>query len=649
MNSQNKPYSPKQLIKKLILKEGTAADQAFEHELAVLKREIVDKPCIYIIGGSSGMIAGANRIKEEVINYTQSHQLDADIVEVGSIGFTTAEPLMDVQLPGKCRISFANMQPENINIILDSILNNVALAEHALFQYKSVTLEDWIDVPNMHELPFFSHQNRLVLDNCGMLNPESINEYIARGGYKAFLKALYNYPENEVISILEKSQLRGRGGGGYPTFKKIKKAAEAAADQKYVICNADESDPGAFMDRALLEGDPHRIVEGTALAAYATGASIAYIYLRSEYEIATQRITKAVADAKEAGLLGYNIYDSGFNLEIFVKKGAGAFVCGEETALINSLEGKRGMPRPRPPYPAEKGLYGKPTVVSNIETIANIPAILDKGPSWFASIGTETSKGTKVFALSGDTVNKGLIEVSMGTTIHDIVYKMGGGISHERKIKAVQIGGPTGTCMPEENINTPIDYEALDNIGAIMGSGGLVVMDENKCMVEVARYFMDFIHKESCGKCIPCREGSGRMLEILEGITKRPDKESKYETLERFKGVTQIESLAEVIMQTSLCGLGKTAPNPLISTLKWFREEYEEHIFERNCKAGLCKGLKKYYINPEKCVGCGACFKKCPVDAIIGTLKQPHFVIEDKCIGCGLCFEACKFNAIYVK
>jgi NADH:ubiquinone oxidoreductase subunit F (NADH-binding) len=307
------------------------------------------------------------------------------------------------------------------------------------------------------------------------------------------------------------------------------------------------------------------------------------------------------------------------------------------------------MPRPRPPYPAEKGLYGKPTVVSNIETIANIPAILDKGPSWFASIGTETSKGTKVFALSGDTVNKGLIEVSMGTTIHDIVYKMGGGISHERKLKAVQIGGPTGTCMPEENINTPIDYEALDNIGAIMGSGGLVVMDENKCMVEVARYFMDFIHKESCGKCIPCREGSGRMLEILEGISKRPDKESKYETLERFKGVTQIESLAEVIMQTSLCGLGKTAPNPLISTLKWFREEYEEHIFERNCKAGVCKGLKKYYINPEKCVGCGACLKKCPVDAIIGTLKQPHFVIEDKCIGCGLCFEACKFNAIYVK
>jgi NADH:ubiquinone oxidoreductase subunit F (NADH-binding) len=403
------------------------------------------------------------------------------------------------------------------------------------------------------------------------------------------------------------------------------------------------------MDRALLEGDPHRIVEGTALTAYATGASIAYIYLRSEYEIATHRITKAVADAKEAGLLGYNIYDSGFNLEIFVKKGAGAFVCGEETALINSLEGKRGMPRPRPPYPAEKGLYGKPTVVSNIETIANIPAILDKGPSWFASIGTETSKGTKVFALSGDTVNKGLIEVSMGTTIHDIVYKMGGGISHERKLKAVQIGGPTGTCMPEENINTPIDYEALDNIGAIMGSGGLVVMDENKCMVEVARYFMDFIHKESCGKCIPCREGSGRMLEILEGISKRPDKESKYETLERFKGVTQIESLAEVIMQTSLCGLGKTAPNPLISTLKWFREEYEEHIFERNCKAGVCKGLKKYYINPEKCVGCGACLKKCPVDAIIGTLKQPHFVIEDKCIGCGLCFEACKFNAIYVK
>lgn len=649
MNSQNKSYNTKQLIKKLILKEDAISDQDFEHELAVLKREIVEKPCIYIIGGSSGMIAGAGGIKQEVANYTKTHQLDADIVEVGSIGYTTAEPLMDVQLPGKCRISFANLQPENINLILDSILNNVALAEHALFQYQSENLEDWVDVPYMDELTFFSNQNRLVLANCGMLNPESINEYIARGGYKAFLKALYNYPEYEVISILEKSHLRGRGGGGYPTFKKIKKAYEAPADQKYVICNADESDPGAFMDRALLEGDPHRIVEGTALAAYATGASIAYIYLRSEYEIATHRVIKAVADAKEAGLLGYNIYDSGFNLEIFVKKGAGAFVCGEETALINSLEGKRGMPRPRPPYPAEKGLYGKPTVVNNIETIANIPAILDKGPSWFSSIGTETSKGTKVFALSGDTVNKGLMEVTMGTPIHDIVYKMGGGISQGRKIKAIQIGGPTGTCMPEENINTPIDYEALDKIGAIMGSGGLVVMDENKCMVEVARYFMDFIHKESCGKCIPCREGSGRMLEILEGITKRPDKESKYETLERFKGVTQIEGLAEVIMQTSLCGLGKTAPNPLISTLKWFREEYEEHIFERNCRAGVCKGLKKYYINPENCVGCGACFKKCPVDAIIGTLKQPHFVIEDKCIGCGLCFEACKFNAIYVK
>ena len=639
----------KEITKKILITSDSEYTDDILKKIAQCKRDHIEEPVIYIIGGTSGSIAGSDEIEEEIKNHLKTHSIKAKIINVGSLGYSSAEPMADIQLPGKTRISFGKVKPENISLILDSILNNVVIKEHVIGQYKTSLHNEWDDVADISELSFFRKQQRIILQNCGIIDPEDISNYIAVGGYKSFIKALYNYPEQKLIEILEKSQLRGRGGGGFPLFKKMKVCASVASDQKYVICNADESDPGAFMDRSILEGDPHKIIEGVAIAAYAINASIAYIYLRSEYTIALNRIEKAIQQAKDFGLLGHNIYDSGFNLEIFVKKGAGAFVCGEETALINSIEGKRGMPRPKPPYPAEKGLYGKPTLINNIETIANIPSIVKKGPNWFTSIGTEKSKGTKIFALSGDAINKGLIEVPMGTSLSDIVFEMGGGIRDDKPLKAIQLGGPTGTCIPKENIETRIDYEELENIDAFMGSGGMVVIDEDKCMVDTARFFMEFIKKESCGKCIPCREGSRRMLEILESITKRPDKDSKYDTLERFKGVTQLEDLAAVISQTSLCGLGKTAPNPVISTMKWFREEYEEHIFERNCLAGVCTGLKKYEIDVEHCVGCGACKAKCPVNAVIGSKKMVHFIIEEKCIGCGMCFEACKFSAIFVK
>jgi NADH:ubiquinone oxidoreductase subunit F (NADH-binding) len=515
-----------------------------------------------------------------------------------------------------------------------------------LGQHRKAGLEPWDDVPFLDEHPFFAPQTRWVLINCGLIDPAQIDEYIAHGGYQALARTLREMKPEQVCDMVEASGLRGRGGGGFPTGKKWKFARQTPAPQKYLVCNADEGDPGAFMDRAVIESDPHRLVEGMAIAAYAMGATKAYVYLRAEYPLAIKRLKAALAQAEANGLLGHNILGSGFDLEIRIKMGAGAFVCGEETALIHSIEGRRGMPRPRPPFPAVSGLFGKPTIINNVETLANIPLLAQNGAAWFAAVGTKTSKGTKVFALSGKISLTGLVEVAMGTPIRRIVFDIGGGIPNGKRYKAVQIGGPSGGCIPDQHLDIDIDYESLKTVGAMMGSGGLVVMDEETCMVDLAKFFMDFIQRESCGKCIPCREGTRRMLEILQRITRGRRRERGMDALERFHSVLHLQSLAETIRDTSLCGLGQTAPNPVLSTLRFFRDEYEAHIYERRCPAGCCQELITYSIDPELCKGCTLCAKKCPTQAIVGSPKNVHYIVAEKCIGCGSCLDACRPGAI---
>ncbi|MCZ7558006.1 MAG: 4Fe-4S binding protein [Bacteroidia bacterium] len=489
---------------------------------------------------------------------------------------------------------------------------------------------------------------KINLENCGVIDPESIDQYLATGGYTALSKVVNGSGPQEVIDDILKAGLRGRGGGGFPTGRKWQLARDAKGDKKYLICNADEGDPGAFMDRALLEGDPHRVVEGMIIAAYAIGASYGYIYCRAEYPLAIERIEKTLAAAREYGLLGNNILGSGFNFDMRIKKGAGAFVCGEETALIHSIEGRRGMPRPRPPYPAVSGLFGKPTVINNVETFANVTTVFKNGADWYAGIGTDTSKGTKIFALSGKVANVGLVEVPMGISLREIIFDIGGGVPDGKAFKAVQIGGPSGGALPTAVIDTPVDYEHLKKVGAMMGSGGLVVMDETTCMVDLAKYFMTFIQSESCGKCIPCREGTKRLLEILERLTiAHRNEKTQEESLLRFQGMVYLDRLASVIKDTSLCGLGQTAANPVLSTLHYFREEYEAHLYDRSCPAGACRELLTYHIDTDKCNGCGLCAKKCPENAILGEKKKAHYIIEDKCIRCDQCRVNCNFDAIF--
>jgi len=613
---------------------------------SALRREKVSRPVIYIGAGTCGLGAGAGKTLQAVRSYLDEKKIEAEVLEVGCIGLCSAEPLMEVQLPGKCRLSFQYVTGEKVKGLLDALFAGNVPYENLLGQHRQAGMEAWPKTPFLDEHPFFGPQTRWVLANCGIIDPTSIDEYIAHGGYQAFVKTIYSLTPAELCDTVEKSGLRGRGGGGFPTGKKWKFALNTPSDRKYMVCNADEGDPGAFMDRAVIEGDPHRVLEGLAIAAYGIGASRAYIYIRAEYPLAIERLKIAIAQAKEYGFLGENILDSGFSLEVLIKQGAGAFVCGEETALMQSIEGKRGMPRPRPPFPAVSGLFGKPTVINNVETLANIPSILDRGPEAFNSIGTKNSKGTKVFALSGKVSRTGLVEVKMGTTVKEIVFDIGGGIPGGLQFKGVQIGGPSGGCIPQSHILIEVDYESLKTVGAMMGSGGLVVMDEKTCMVDIAKFFMDFIQRESCGKCIPCREGTRRMLEILQAITRSRRNENKFDTLERFKGILNLEQLASVIKDTSLCGLGQSAPNPVLSTLKWFRDEYEAHIFERRCPAGACTELLNYSIDTAKCTGCTACSRKCPTQAIIGNPKTPHYIIPGKCIGCGTCVDTCRFDAV---
>ena len=613
------------------------------------RRERLTRPTILIGTGTCGLGAGAGKTLEVIKSYLASNKIDADVVEIGCVGLCAVEPMMDVQLPGRTRVSFQNVTADMVEGLLETTLAGNMPSDGVIAQFRSDTAEPYAGVQFMDEHSFFGPQTRWVLANCGMIDPGKLEEYLGTGGYRALAKIIRENQPQDVCDQVLASGLRGRGGGGFPTGRKWQFALGANADAKYLICNADEGDPGAFMDRAVIEGDPHRLVEGLAIAAYAIGASKAYVYIRAEYPLAIKRLEAAIAQAHESGLLGYNILDSGFSLDIVIKKGAGAFVCGEETALIHSIEGKRGMPRPRPPFPAVEGLFGKPTVINNVETLANLPAILSRGPEQFAALGTEKSKGTKVFALSGKVANTSLVEVVMGTTIHDIIFNIGGGIPNGKEFKAVQIGGPSGGCIPTQELGTEIDYESLKLVGAMMGSGGLVVMDEDTCMVDLAKFFMDFIQRESCGKCIPCREGTKQLLNTLEQITSSRASEVGMGALERFRGVMYLNQLAEVIKDTSLCGLGQTAPNPVLSTLRWFRDEYEAHIFERRCPAGACKDLLKYTIDPEKCKGCTLCIKKCPADAILGAVKSPHHIIPDKCIACGSCLEACRFDAIRVE
>jgi NADH:ubiquinone oxidoreductase subunit F (NADH-binding)/Pyruvate/2-oxoacid:ferredoxin oxidoreductase delta subunit/NADH:ubiquinone oxidoreductase subunit E len=647
-------YIAKTLKKELIQaldSDPSSWSEELKEGLSRLKRKKIDKPVIYVGAGTCGLGAGAGETLEKIKNYLEENKIEADLKEVGCIGFCVEEPLVDIQMPGRTRVSFSEITEDKVENLFDKVFDGKIPEENLLGQFKDDELKEYGDVPYLNDHDFFKDQTRMVLPNCGVVDPQSLEEYIAHGGYHGLAQILRTKTPEELCEMVEESGLRGRGGGGFPTGTKWKFALNTAASQKYFVCNADEGDPGAFMDRAVIEGDPYRLLEGLTISSYAIGASKAYIYIRAEYPLAIKRLEHAIAVLKEAGLLGDNILNSGFNLDIKIKKGAGAFVCGEETALIHSIEGKRGMPRPRPPFPATKGLFGKPTIINNVETLANLPGIAREGADWFKSRGTEGSKGTKVFALSGDINHTGLVEVEMGVKLRDIIYNIGGGISEGKDYKAAQIGGPSGGCIPEQHLDIEIDYESLQEVGAMMGSGGLVVMDEDTCMVDVAKFFMDFIQRESCGKCIPCREGTRRMLDIIKAITRGKKKESqkKHEALQRFKGVMYLERLSEVIQDSALCGLGQTAPNPVLSTLRWFRDEYEKHIYERECPAGVCKDLINYTIDDDKCVGCTLCAKNCPTNAIKGKPKAPHYVVIDECVRCGQCVNVCRFDAISVK
>jgi NADH:ubiquinone oxidoreductase subunit F (NADH-binding)/Pyruvate/2-oxoacid:ferredoxin oxidoreductase delta subunit len=637
-----------ELLSWMVTKEPVepAIEQQRQQRLAELRREQVSRPTIFVGTGTCGLGAGAKDTLAAVHKYLDDHEIKADVVMVGCIGLCSVEPLVEVQLPGHARVCYKQITGDKVASLLDVALRDAGPENRILGQHRNGSVEPWPDVPFLDEHPFFAPQTRWVLANCGIIDPSQIDEYIAHGGYQALVQMLSGTTPETVCDIVEQSGLRGRGGGGFPTGKKWKFARASAGDQKYLICNADEGDPGAFMDRAVIESDPHRLVEGMVIAAYGIGATKAYVYIRAEYPLAIKRLKAAIAQAEADHLLGDNILGTDFSLHVVIKMGAGAFVCGEETALIHSIEGRRGMPRPRPPFPAVRGLFGKPTIINNVETLANLPTVLSIGAEKFAALGTKTSKGTKVFALSGKVARTGLVEVAMGTPIRKIVFDIGGGIPNGKEYKAVQIGGPSGGCIPSQHLDIDVDYESLKTVGAIMGPGGLVVMDEETCMVDVAKFFMDFIQRESCGKCIPCREGTRRMLEILNRITRGRKKERGIDALERFKSVLHLQSLAETIRDTSLCGLGQTAPNPVLSTLRWFRDEYESHIYERKCPAAACAELVIYSIDADKCRGCTLCAKKCPTGAILGAAKSPHHIIVEKCIGCGSCIDACRFDAV---
>ena len=637
------------LIEKVLLFGSDTLQPETEKVLKQVRREKPDTPVIYISSGTSSVIAGSESTYSAIETYISENSLTSSLIRVGCNGPANFEPLVCIHLPGKNKLFFRNITEEKVEPLLNGVFHNDINEDDLAGQTGTRGFEYWPGIPFMEELPFFSRQKRVILSNCGCYDPESIEEYIARGGYRAYAKAIRNYTFEEVCDIIERSGLRGRSGGGYLTGLKWKHALNTTSSARYLICNAKESDPGAFTDRTILESDPHRLIEGIAIASYAIGSSNAIVFIRSGSDHARKKLQKAIDMARDFGIIGNNIFSSGYSLDIVIRKEPGAFVCGEETALINTLEGKRGMPRLKPPYPTTSGLFGKPTVINNVETLMNVPLIMQNGPEWFRTLGTENSPGTKVFAVAGKGRMSGVVEVEMGTTIRKILDEIADGIKEGKEFKAIQLGGASGSFITRENLDIPIDYESLKEKGIGMGAGGFVIIDENTCMVDLVRYYMEFIRNESCGKCIPCREGTGRMLEILESVIRKPLNEESGTTLERFKGVMQLETISSVMKDTSLCGLGQTAANPFISALRNFRDEFEEHIFDRKCRANICRGLRSFSIDVEKCTGCTACAAKCPVNAIYGTRLQPFFIVEDKCIGCGICFDICKFSAINVK
>ncbi len=587
---------------------------------------------ILICGGTGCTSSGGAKVVDALNTALVKHEIadKTTVITTGCHGFCEQGPLIIVY-PGE--IFYVRVTEEDAEEIVTETILKHQVIPRLLFR----TEDSMTTLSTFRDVRFYNRQKRLVLQNCGHINPENLDEYIASGGYEALEKTLNSTPD-AVLDTMKEAGLRGRGGGGFPTaikWEATKKAEKPKDGLKYVVCNADEGDPGAFMDRSVLEGDPHKVLEGMLIAAYVVGASEGYVYVRAEYPLAITRLNLAIEQAKRAGLMGDNILGSNFSCTIKVKEGAGAFVCGEETALLNSIEGKRGMPRPRPPFPAQKGLWDMPTVLNNVETFANVPLIIRHGSEWYSNLGTEKSRGTKVFALTGKVNNTGLVEVPMGITMREIIFDIGGGILDNKKFKAVQIGGPSGGCLPEHLLDSEVDYDSLIAAGAMMGSGGLVVVDEDTCMVDFAKFFLTFTQAESCGKCTPCREGTYRMLEVLERITSGLGKEGDIERL---------EEMAIVIKNSALCGLGQTAPNPILSTLRYFRNEYESHIKDKSCPAHACSALTKYYIEADKCIGCTLCSRVCPANAVIGELKKPHSIDMSLCVRCGSCIKACKKN-----
>ncbi len=590
------------------------------------------EPIIYFGAASCGRAAGALDLLAQTGQFLEENKVKAKIVQVGCIGPCYLEPLVDIRMPGQPRISYNNVTDKTLPIILKThLLGGVPHQKLALGTFSK---EPFHDVPPFWELPMLKPQVRVVLRNCGYIDPEQIDQYLAMDGYQGLMNALRMTPE-DVIGVVRQAGLRGRGGAGFPTFRKWTVCRGAPGEQKYLICNADEGDPGAFMNRSLIESDPHAVLEGMLIAGYAIGATKGIVYIRAEYPLAIERLKTAISQMKAYGLLGKNILGSGFDFEIKIKEGAGAFVCGEETALIGSIEGKRGMPKSRPPFPAISGLFGCPTIINNVETLGTLPNILRNGADWYAKYGKEGNRGTKTFSLVGKVRRPGLIEVQLGTPLREIIFDIGGGV--QKEFKAIQTGGPSGGCLSEEFLDLPVDYESLASAGSIMGSGGLIIMDEDTCVVDVAKYFLDFTQKESCGKCVPCRVGTRHMVEILDRIT-------------HGEGTTDdllaLRTLGDTIKKGALCGLGQTAPNPVLTTLRYFRNEYLEHIKDHRCRATVCKDLIEYRVIKEKCTGCQSCVRVCPTGAITGPRSEPHNLDPSKCIKCRSCYEICRFDAI---